>query len=38
MSDTLYYIFSVLLSLGVLYGIRLMSKVKTAALGRTLKM
>ena len=33
MSDTLYYIFSVLLSLGVLYGIRLMSKVKTAALG-----
>ncbi|MGI6726154.1 MAG: NAD(P)(+) transhydrogenase (Re/Si-specific) subunit beta [Christensenellales bacterium] len=33
MSDTLYYIFSILLSLGVLYGIRLMSKVETAARG-----
>ncbi|NLW20471.1 MAG: NAD(P)(+) transhydrogenase (Re/Si-specific) subunit beta [Clostridiales bacterium] len=33
MSDTLYYLISALLSLGVLYGIRLMSQVRTAALG-----
>ena len=33
MSDTVYYVVSALLSLGVLYGIKLMSKVRTAALG-----
>ncbi len=33
MSDTLYYIISAVLSLGVLLGIRLMSNVKTAPLG-----
>lgn len=33
MSQTAYYVISVLLSLGVLYGIKLMSSVKTAALG-----
>ena len=36
MSDTLYYVLSALLSLGVLYGIKLMSNVKTAALGNRL--
>ena len=33
MSDTLYYVISAVLSLGVLLGIRLMSNVKTAPLG-----
>ncbi|NLX83427.1 MAG: NAD(P)(+) transhydrogenase (Re/Si-specific) subunit beta [Clostridiales bacterium] len=36
MSDTLYYIISAVLSLGVLLGIRLMSNVKTAVLGNRL--
>jgi NAD(P) transhydrogenase subunit beta len=36
MSDTLYYVFSALLSLGVLLGIRWMSKVETAVRGNRL--
>ena len=33
MSDTAYYVLSAALSLGILYGLKLMSDVKTAALG-----
>lgn len=33
MSNTVFYVLSAILSVAVLYGIRLMSKVKTAALG-----
>lgn len=36
MNDTIFYIVSAILSLGVLYGIRLMSKVQTAAKGNQL--
>ena len=36
MSDTLYYVISTILSLGVLLGISMMSRVKTARLGNAL--
>ena len=36
MTDTIFYIASAVLSLGVLYGIKLMSKVQTAAKGNQL--
>ncbi|MDD4681211.1 MAG: NADP transhydrogenase subunit beta, partial [Clostridia bacterium] len=36
MSDTIYYIICGVLTIGVLIGISLMSKVKTAAMGNSI--